>query len=242
MKTLIALIVSTVVAIAADDRQNIAKLTTLAGKTFDQVKVSKVTAVEIRFTHATGIASVPLADLPPDMQKLFGYDPVAADFEMVNVQEERRQALIADEKRKADHAALLAKQKSEHSAIKAIEAKGVKLSLVVRSIAADSATCAVMRVRLVEMNGKSINGKKVAAKKKMNGEYELTEELVPMPGADPYEIETLIIMHGLEKPVVGRQFVRVVYPCAYNAKGVATHYAADADMAYGILKQKLASH
>lgn len=85
---------------------------------------------------------------------------------MINRQEERRRALINDEKKKSEYSATLARQKAEHEAIKAIEAKGIKLSLAVRDIKDDAATCVALRFRLVKMDGRSINGKESPPKRR----------------------------------------------------------------------------
>ena len=124
MKPFLTLILLTASALAAAERIHLDKLFTTTGKIYEQVDVSKVTELEIRFTHAGGIAAVKLSDLPVDLQQRFGYDPVTADFARINAQEERRKALIAEEQRKASSAALQAKQLQESQEISAIEAMG----------------------------------------------------------------------------------------------------------------------
>ncbi len=47
-------------------------------RTYSQVVVRRVTARTLSFTHAGGLASVNLRELPPELQTHFGYDPVAA--------------------------------------------------------------------------------------------------------------------------------------------------------------------
>ncbi|HEU5078390.1 MAG TPA: C1 family peptidase [Opitutaceae bacterium] len=46
-------------------------------KSFANVTVRDVTVRSITFSHTEGIASVALKDLPPELQKIFGYDPLA---------------------------------------------------------------------------------------------------------------------------------------------------------------------
>lgn len=241
MKTFILPLLFAPAALVAAELFKLKQMVTLSGKTYEQISVTKVTAVDVKFTHAGGVATVALTDLTPEMQRFLGYDPVAADFEMINRQEERRRELIDVEKKKAEYSATLARQKAEHEAIKAIEAKGIKLSLAVREIKDDAATCVALRFRLVAMDGRSINGKKVPAKKKMSGEYEMAEEAVPLAGANPNDVVTLVVVHGLDKPVVGQQLAKVVYPWAFNQRGFATDYAADASLAYTLAKKKSAT-
>ena len=50
-------------------------LTTKQGVTYEAVKVTRFDAAEVHFSHATGVATVRLADLPEEVQKIFGYDP-----------------------------------------------------------------------------------------------------------------------------------------------------------------------
>jgi len=52
------------------------------------VKVSQVTPLTLIFFHRHGIGSVALADLPPDLQKRFGYDPTKAMADAVRRQKE----------------------------------------------------------------------------------------------------------------------------------------------------------
>lgn len=72
----------------------------------------------------------------------------------------------------------------------------------------------------------------------MSGEYEMAEEAVPLAGADPNDVVTLVVVHGLDRPVVGQQLAKVVYPWAFNKSGFATDYATDASLAYTLAKEK----
>jgi hypothetical protein len=57
------------------------QLRTLSGKEYTEVAVTGVLPNSIRFTHEAGAATVQLADLSPELQKQFGYDPAkAAEF------------------------------------------------------------------------------------------------------------------------------------------------------------------
>lgn len=70
-------------------------------KNFANVTVREVTVRSITFSHADGIASVALKDLPADLQQKFGYDPLAeslAEEKLANAKEAneaRRAAQLA---------------------------------------------------------------------------------------------------------------------------------------------------
>lgn|GEM_PF-2978776 len=82
-------------------------LTTKQGVTYQAVKVARFDAMEVRFTHATGVATVRLADLPVEVQKIFGYDPRNESVLMSAKQQERARAIIEEADKKAKAAAAL---------------------------------------------------------------------------------------------------------------------------------------
>jgi hypothetical protein len=49
--------------------------TTTDGKTYQDVVVTKIDPGTVAITHSLGVAHVPIVSLPPDIQKLFNYDP-----------------------------------------------------------------------------------------------------------------------------------------------------------------------
>ena len=51
---------------------------TINGTTYQDVRWGRLTPTTVTLYHRTGIATMPLADLPPDLQKQFGYDPQKA--------------------------------------------------------------------------------------------------------------------------------------------------------------------
>ena len=51
---------------------------TVDGKDFHNVKVTQIEPDQVHIAYDGGIGSVLLADLPPDLKKRFGYDPVQA--------------------------------------------------------------------------------------------------------------------------------------------------------------------
>jgi hypothetical protein len=71
MKFLIFLVLSTVVAQAAD-------ITTTDGKVYKDATIVNHDAVTATILYSDGGATVPLAKLGPDLQKQLGYDPAAS--------------------------------------------------------------------------------------------------------------------------------------------------------------------
>ena len=70
---------------------------TVDGTTYSNVTFGAATPAAVKVFHSSGIASLPLAKLPPELQQRFGYDPQkAADY---NRQTQARQAaVLAQEK------------------------------------------------------------------------------------------------------------------------------------------------
>lgn len=52
--------------------------TTTTGQTYKRVKVVKMDPQSVTIIHQDGGATIPMDTLPPDLQKLFNYDPAAA--------------------------------------------------------------------------------------------------------------------------------------------------------------------
>jgi len=86
------------VAVPAPDANVIPELQVGKDVYYD-VHIKQVTPTSIFITHRHGIGSIPLAELPPDLQKRFGYDPAK-----VAAEEARRQEEIAVHKKEADTA------------------------------------------------------------------------------------------------------------------------------------------
>ena len=76
MKTAVLLLVVAVTLHLRADEQ-IARLAA-GGQTYTNVTVTSVTASDIYFISASGMGNAKLADLPPDLQKHFHYDPAKA--------------------------------------------------------------------------------------------------------------------------------------------------------------------
>lgn len=72
MKTPTLLLLATAAFLQAET------LTTLDGKTYTGVSVTKTTPAAISISHSSGISKIPFANLPSEIQKKYGYDPARA--------------------------------------------------------------------------------------------------------------------------------------------------------------------
>ena len=95
---------------------------TIDGVTYEDVRWGRLTPATVTIYHSTGIATVPLASLPPDLQQKFGYDPQKAANWQAGVQKataakqaaEREAEKKANEQKAAElKAAAAAKAKAE---------------------------------------------------------------------------------------------------------------------------------
>lgn len=84
MKLILAFLIGiacATVALAQQPAATFKQLVTLSGKEYADASVTSVLPDAIRITHDAGTATVKLADLSPELQKQFGYDPAkAAEF------------------------------------------------------------------------------------------------------------------------------------------------------------------
>jgi hypothetical protein len=55
--------------------EKIPEITTARGKTYRDVRITKVTPSEVSIAHEAGAARIPFADLPEDLKAKLGYDP-----------------------------------------------------------------------------------------------------------------------------------------------------------------------
>jgi len=91
----------------AGDTNTLPRTITVDGVAYSNVTWRTVTPATVSIFHATGVASIPLEKLPPELQEEFGYDPVkAADWQ-------KREA-AADAARRAD----LAKQQAANAPVR----------------------------------------------------------------------------------------------------------------------------
>ncbi len=72
---------------------------TIDGTTYEEVRWQRVTPTTVTIFHKTGVATIPLDKLPPELQKRFGYDPdKAASYNAAQQQaaaQQARQAAIS---------------------------------------------------------------------------------------------------------------------------------------------------
>lgn len=100
--------------------------TTRKGVTYTDVKVTRFDALEVRFSHANGISTVPLADLPPDLQTLFGYDPKNEVQVLKDKQNQRAQAIITDADQKAKAAAVRQQEEADAQELQRIRSRPLR--------------------------------------------------------------------------------------------------------------------
>jgi hypothetical protein len=74
----VLLLVFAVTASFAEDTNTLPSTITVNGITYSNVTWRTVTPATVTIFHETGVASVPLENLPPELQKRFGYDPQKA--------------------------------------------------------------------------------------------------------------------------------------------------------------------
>jgi hypothetical protein len=84
---------------------------TLKGERFEKARITEVTPATITIVHAAGVATVPLSELPAELQKQFGYDEAKAKAwlaEVARAEQTRREHEAAEraaaEKRAAQQA------------------------------------------------------------------------------------------------------------------------------------------
>ena len=85
--------------------EHLPNLKTTSGKEYQKVLVRKVTPLDISVMHEAGATKIKLADLSPDLQKHFGYDPEKA------IAYQAQQDAEAEANQKADEAYELAAAK-----------------------------------------------------------------------------------------------------------------------------------
>ena len=121
MKTLAIAILCLASIVLADDFK------TTGGKEYKNVKVSRVEPDGIVITFSGGIVKIPFAELSPDIQKNYGYDPgAAADFQ--------KQAYEAGVKRAREIAESQAATNARNAELAAQSAADIKASADRRAI------------------------------------------------------------------------------------------------------------
>jgi len=154
-------------------------LTTKQGVTYQAVKVTRFDAAEVHFSHATGVATVRLADLPEEVQKIFGYDPRNEQVVMSAKQRERAQAIIQEADKKAKAAAALEQERADAAELKSIR-DGMRRCFVKRVVVSAEALLAdVAPADKLPVILKSKRGKYERMKLTPQGKPELMEQVVP---------------------------------------------------------------
>jgi len=91
-----------VVASFAEETNSLPTTITIGGITYSNVTWRTVTPATVSIFHQTGVASIPLEELPPELQARFGYDPQkAADYRSQELAAAQAQELLR-QKREAD--------------------------------------------------------------------------------------------------------------------------------------------
>lgn len=67
-----------VVAVSAEDTNTLPTTITVDGIIYSKVTWRTATSASVTIFHQTGVASIPLEKLPPELQRRFGYDPQKA--------------------------------------------------------------------------------------------------------------------------------------------------------------------
>jgi hypothetical protein len=99
-----------VVASFAEETNTLPSIITVDGITYSNVTWRTVTPATVSIFHETGVASIPLEKLPPELQARFGYDPQkAAGYRAQELAAAQAQELLR-QKREADALAVARKQ------------------------------------------------------------------------------------------------------------------------------------
>jgi hypothetical protein len=179
MKLILALLCLLIAPVSrADEPLSFPTLTTTQGVIYHEVKVTKFDALQVKFIHRNGVATVPLAELPANVQKIFGYDPVNASFEMILKQEERRKHIIEDADKKAKHAALIEQERLDTEELQSIRDHVLRCCVQDISETESGPLIYVLPVAKLPIKLKSRSGKYERVKLTPLGKPELVEQIV----------------------------------------------------------------
>jgi hypothetical protein len=107
---------------------------TLNGTAYEDVRWKRATAATVTIFHRGGIATIPLAELPPDLQKHFGYDPrKAADYESQAAAAEARLE-EQNRARAAAHARALQEKAERQATYDAIVSGGINVEGTIQQV------------------------------------------------------------------------------------------------------------
>lgn len=153
--------------------------TTRKGVTYTDVKVSRFDAHEVRFTHANGLSTVPLADLPPDLQTLFGYDPKNEVQVLKDKQNQRAQAIITDADQKAKAAAIRQQEEADAQELQRIRSRPLRCYISRVQRTEDALLIDVLATDKLPVMVPSRTGRSDRVKLNPQGRPEYAEQAVP---------------------------------------------------------------
>ncbi|MFN0129175.1 MAG: hypothetical protein ACKV19_21095 [Verrucomicrobiales bacterium] len=123
---------------------SLANLKTSSWQSFDAVVVKEVTPTELVFTHSQGIAHVPLAQLAPDLQRKFHYDP----DELKRKEEAKAvQATVADELEEIEGVDVEEMTKDPTRTVNPVVVQNLKQRILQRQREIEKAKAEAMRVK-----------------------------------------------------------------------------------------------
>lgn len=153
-------------------------LTTRKGVTYTDVKVSRFDAYEVRFSHANGITSVPLADLSPELQTLFHYDPKNETAVLREKQAQRQKAIITDADQKAKAAAIREQEEADALEIQRIRSRPLRCYISRVQRTEDALLLSVLAAEKRPVMIPSKSGRTERVKLTPQGKPELVEQAV----------------------------------------------------------------
>ncbi len=153
-------------------------LTTRKGVTYTEVKVSRFDAHEVRFSHANGISSVPLADLSPELQTLFNYDPKNEISVLREKQSQRQKAIITEADQKAQVAAVREQEEADATELQRIRSRPYRCYISRVKHTEDALLLDVLATERLPLKIPSKSGKTERVKLTPQGKPELVEQAV----------------------------------------------------------------
>lgn len=153
-------------------------LTTRKGVTYTEVKVSRFDAYEVRFSHANGISSVPLADLSPELQALFNYDSKNETSVLREKQSQRQKAIITEADQKAKVAAVREQEEADAAELQRIRSKPYRCYISRVKHTEDALLLDVLAAERLPVKIPSKTGKTERYKLTPQGRPELVEQAV----------------------------------------------------------------
>ncbi len=192
--------------VLADEPLTFPSITTTRGVTYRDVKVSRFDALEVHFTHASGVAAVPLADLPEDLQFIFAYDPRKAATVMDERKHERVKTIITEADKKAKTAAQTDQDKADAAELKTIRASALRCYVSRVDVSDEALVVEVAAADKLPVMVTSKNGKYERVKRNAWGETELVEQIVP---DKPFALGSPLRLMPKTAPVISHTFITV---------------------------------